>query len=100
MSFLQNTALLHGRAHAGPAKSPTAQPAGLPALQSRSSIAALVGLVRNPAGAVGDVVDGWLDGLTKAEREQRQCVEDKKHVQYLKMRNVQKPTASWRQGPC
>lgn len=57
-------------------------------LQSSSSIASLIDFVRNPTQTVGEVVENWYDGSTKEERDQRQAVEDRKQLLYVKMRMV------------
>jgi hypothetical protein len=45
-------------------------------LRSRASVAALVGAVRDPFGAV----EGWWDGSTREEREQKLRSDARKRV--------------------
>lgn len=97
MSLLQDTALLQSTGHHRP-KSPTKskvgpgkQPNGSQALPSSSSLAALVNLVRNPVATVGQAVEGWYDGMTPVERARRQAIEQRKHLLYIKLRDVSIP---------
>ena len=102
MSFLQNTTLLQGTSHRN--KSAYARPVALQgkqhdeerSLRSKGSVAALLQLARDPVGSVGDIVEGWRDGLTKEERASRQARADKKQLLYLKMRNVGRHVSSQR----
>lgn len=63
-------------------------------LKSKSSLAQLVGFVRNPVEIAGDAIDSWLDGLSKEEREEKQRFEDRKRILYLNLRNVRKSILS------
>ena len=57
-------------------------------LKSRSSLANLVQFARNPVENANEVFEDWLDGSTKAERAERQIIEDRKQLLYLKLHNV------------
>ena len=104
MSFLQNTTLLPSTSHLK-----DQQRNGLQALQRKSSLAALIQLVRNPVETVGETVENWRDGSTPEERARKQIIEDKKRLAYVKLRNVRKlersflnqsaNTDSWRRQP-
>ena len=83
MSFLQTSALLPSLGHASKANGTCHQQ-----LRSKGSIASLARLVRNPIEAVGETVEGWYDGLTKEERAQKQAIEQKRQILYLKLRDV------------
>ena len=94
MSFLQNSTLLSSTGHGKPLSAPNSTGShGMESkngrsLRSNSSIAALIQLVRNPVEIVGEAVENWYDGLTAEERAEQQRREDKKHILYLKQRNV------------
>ena len=94
MSFLQNTTLLRSTNHREITASKNTIALGRTqheekrTLRSRSSIATLVSWARNPVETIGEAFEGLRDGLTKEERAIKQCVEDKKQLLYLKMRNV------------
>ena len=51
----------------------------------RSSLANLIHFVRNPLENLGE---HWQDGFTKEERARKQIIEDKKQLQYLRLRTV------------
>jgi TAG lipase/steryl ester hydrolase/phospholipase A2/LPA acyltransferase len=99
MSFLQDTTLLPCTAQQGnplrrlkPAS--TSQSQGRQ-LRSKGSIASLVSAARHPVAAIADVLDGLRDGLTKEERVERQRLENKKQILYIRLRDVSvKPAAS------
>ena len=60
-------------------------------IRKSSSLAALYGAARHPAKTVQgarDALEGWYDGLTKEEREQKSLRDAKKQVLYLQQRNV------------
>lgn len=96
--FLQDTTLLpstlkHGKPLKGLKVSSQTQSQARN-LRSKSSIASLVSAARNPVAAIGDVLDGLRDGLTKEERVERQKLENKKQLLYIRLRNVSvKPAA-------
>ncbi|MCJ1377324.1 hypothetical protein MMC17_000418 [Xylographa soralifera] len=95
MSYLQNTTLLQStRGHSKLDSKATNQvPVGKQtndsrSLRSRSSIAALVNLVRNPVATVGEAVENWYDGLTAEERTRKQQFEDTIHILCLRLRSA------------
>ena len=57
-------------------------------LRSRSPIAGLVKFVRHPVENVGDTLDSWWDGYSKEERVWRQTSEQKKQIQYIRLKEV------------
>ena len=57
-------------------------------INSRSSLAALIQLVRNPVETVGVAVERWYDGLTAEERAREQGIGDRKHILYLRQSTV------------
>lgn len=57
-------------------------------IRSASSIANLIDFVRNPTQNVTQVVEKWYDGTTKEDQDQRQTLEDRKQLLYVKMRMV------------
>lgn len=92
MSFLQDTTLLpstlqHGTSLKGLKLAPNSQSQGRQ-LRSKGSIASLVSAARNPVAAIGDVLDGLRDGLTKEERAEKQRLENKKQILYIRLRDV------------
>lgn len=87
MSFLHDTTILpttlqHGKAASLSRKHNQQQ------LRSNGSIASLISAVRNPVATIGDVLDGIWDGLTKEERLEKQRVENKKQILYVRLRTV------------
>ncbi|KAL8913227.1 MAG: hypothetical protein Q9172_007328 [Xanthocarpia lactea] len=54
--------------------------------QSNDSIARLVQFARHPVENVTEAVEDWYDGTTKAERDRRQSLDDRKQLLYLKLR--------------
>ena len=58
------------------------------ALKTKGSLANLIHFARNPFENASEVVEDWLDGSTKQERAEKQAVEDRKQLLYLKLRNV------------
>lgn len=93
MSFLPSSKLLqtlnigHGHNSAPPVANGD-QKAEQEPLRSKSSIANLIQLVRNPVDTVGEAVENWYEGNTKEERIKQQILEDKKQILYLRLRNV------------
>ncbi|KAL8965243.1 MAG: hypothetical protein Q9183_003956 [Haloplaca sp. 2 TL-2023] len=63
-------------------------------LRSKSSIARLVQFARHPLENVTETVENWYDGTTKEERIKRQCLEDRKQLLYLKLRQATQ-SADW-----
>lgn len=59
--------------------------------RSSSSLASLIHFARNPIENIGEAVENWYDGTTKAERTRRQSLADGKQLLYLKMRMVSLP---------
>lgn len=55
---------------------------------SKASIARLVQFARHPVENVTEALEDWYDGTTKAERDRRQSLEDRKQLLYLKLREV------------
>ncbi|KAL8697716.1 MAG: hypothetical protein Q9224_002176 [Gallowayella concinna] len=53
---------------------------------STSSIARLVRFARHPVENVSAALEDWYDGTSKAERERRQSLDDRKQLLYLKLR--------------
>lgn len=92
MSYFQDATLLPSTLHHGKSlgeKKPVPYDQLLgQQLRSKGSIASLVSIVRNPVAAVGDVVDGLRDGLTKEERADKRRADDQKQILYLRLRNV------------
>ena len=89
---LLNDALLTVRSHSALPRWPAADsvksrlgPAGL---RKQSSIAALIDVARDPVGSLGEVAQGWYDGLTKEERDAKAAREARKRVLYLQQRDV------------
>ena len=94
MTFLQNTTLLQSIGH-GWSALPTDvgdyienESHNNHETKSRSSLAALIRLVRNPVETVGVAVERWYDGSTVEERAQLRRIEDRKHILYLRQSNV------------
>ena len=58
--------------------------------RSKSPIASLVRFVRHPVENVGDTLDTWWDGYTKIERTQKQNLDQKKQILYLRLKEVPK----------
>lgn len=63
----------------------------LSSLRRYVSIPSLSSIVRGSFTKVGDVFEGYRDGLSQEEREEKQRTENRKQVLYLKMRNVSPP---------
>ena len=83
--------------HARPPSLP-AQPNGKKSLRSKISLSSLAHLARDPVGVVGEVVEGWRDGLTPEERVEKQRTDNQKQILYCKLRNVSaRPKASSRE---
>ncbi|KAL8864211.1 MAG: hypothetical protein Q9198_010015, partial [Flavoplaca austrocitrina] len=53
---------------------------------SKASIARLVQFARHRVENVTEALEDWYDGTTKAERDRRQSLEDRKQLLYLKLR--------------
>lgn len=92
MSLFQDTTLLpstlqHGNSLKGLKVASNGQ-SSCRQLCSKGSIASLVSAARNPVAAIGDVLEGLRDGLTKEERAERQRLENKKQVLYIRLRDV------------
>ena len=83
MSFLQNTTLLPSIGHGSKTNGACHHQ-----IRPRGSIASLTRLIRNPIESVGEAVEGWYDGSTKEERAQKQFIEERKQILYLKLREV------------
>ena len=64
------------------------QPQSNSSLRSKSSFADLFRFARNPFESTSEIFEDWLDGSTKAERTERQAIEAKKQLLYLKLQNV------------
>ena len=92
MSFLQHTTLLPSTKHHGSSKTVSSlvsagkEQHGHQSLRSKSSLATLVQLVRNPIEAVGEW--GWSDESGQEARVRKQRVEDQKHILYLRLGDV------------
>ena len=87
MSFLQHSMYLSRTSHTK-ARSFSTSLNGRKSLRSRLSLSSLAHLARNPVGVVGEVVEGWRDGLTPEERTEKQRVDNRKQILYCKLRNV------------
>ncbi|KAI4225834.1 MAG: hypothetical protein L6R36_003631 [Xanthoria steineri] len=61
-------------------------------LQPKASIARLVQLARHPVENVTEAIEDWFDGTTKAERDRRQSLDDRKQLLYLKLRESSNAT--------
>lgn len=93
MSLLQTSYLLQSLTfqHGNPRQSsPNIDPrhCNPTPLQSKTSIARLVQLARHPVENVTEAIEDWFDGTTKAERDRRQSLDDRKQLLYLKLREV------------
>ena len=92
MSALQDTTLLASTRFPSTQKGQVTSFRNAPrTLRKASSLAALYNAARHPTKALGgvrDTVEGWYDGLTKAEREHKALQDAKKRVLYLQQRNV------------
>ena len=104
MSFLQDTTFLpstlqHGNSLKRLKSASNSQSKGRQ-LRSKGSIASLVSVARNPVAAIGDVLDGLRDGLTKEERTERQRLENLKQVLYIRLRTVSTEPPALTSCPC
>lgn len=57
-------------------------------LRPKSSLANLLAFAKNPFENAGETVEDWLDGSTKEERAQKQALEDRKQLLYIKLKTV------------
>ncbi|KAL8800772.1 MAG: hypothetical protein Q9182_004936 [Xanthomendoza sp. 2 TL-2023] len=89
MSILQTASLLESltfQHHRNPREDTNETGLAIHASTSTSSIARLVRFARHPVENLGAAVEDWYDGTTKAEREIRQSLDDRKQLLYLKLR--------------
>ena len=93
-TLLQSLTLQHGKPQALPA---LVRPASSAAqtLQSKASISRLLHLARHPIEDLNEAFEDWYDGTTKEERTQRQSLEDRKQLLYLKLREVMRLVQSF-----
>ncbi|KAL8802335.1 MAG: hypothetical protein Q9223_003115 [Gallowayella weberi] len=88
MSILQTTSLLESLTlqHQNSWDDTNGSELAIHTSTSASSIARLVRFARHPVQNLSAVVEDWYDGTTKAERETRQRLDDRKQLLYLKLR--------------
>ena len=96
MSLLSNSNILLSPASphdTSRRKSAGAQQSSIQTLRSKGSLANLIQFARNPFENASEAVEDWLDGSTKKQRAEKQVVEDRKQLLYLKLRSVSVITA-------
>ena len=94
MPLLSNNALLTIRSHSALPQWTSESPNQVSKLERRGalnkkpSIAAFIDLARDPVGSIGEFAQGWYDGLTKEEREEKAIKDARKRVLYIQQREV------------
>ncbi|KAL8714590.1 MAG: hypothetical protein Q9220_001538 [cf. Caloplaca sp. 1 TL-2023] len=76
--------------HAKPPDPPrtASRPCNSKTLHSKTSVARLAQLARNPIENVSEAFTDWYDGTTRVERNRRQSLEDRKRLLYLRQRQA------------
>ena len=103
MPFLHSPAVLRRNVPAGHGYptllEDTQPPKQGPHLRSTRSIAKLIDLVRNPIENVGEAVENWYEGSTRAERARQQKRDEARQIWYLRLGNVGAPGQTPRESP-
>ena len=91
MSLLQDTTLYPTKLYGTPSKSQKSsrKKQGLcqQSCYTKPFVTTLLGFALHPA-AVFEAVEGWRDGFTKDERNEKKILEARKRVLYLKQHDV------------